>query len=161
MVMLLIPWSILLFCYPKDQRGCWSHSRRHHDHFSHSVSQYCCCWCRGHSNRFLLSASKERVTRNGSHRKFLETTNSELLAKRTWKYTYKDIYICCRQIEIQVHISIFGEQVTKRDNQNELSYKYSNPLLPQRLIQTKQFWAFLLGITAQWEGSPLINQIWQ
>ena len=114
-----------------------------------------------HSNRFLLSASKERVTQNCLHRKFLETTNSKLLPNRTWTYAYKDIYICCRQIEIQVHISIFEEQVTKRDNQSELSYKYSNPLLPQRLIQTKQFWAFLLGITPKWEGSPLVNQIWQ
>ena len=44
----------------------------------------------------------------------------------------------CQQRYIYIAISIFGERVTKRDNQNELSYKYSNPVLPQRLIQTKQ-----------------------
>ena len=49
------PLGYWLFRGPRDQMGRWSRSRRRCNHFSHSVSQFCCCWCRGSPNRFLQS----------------------------------------------------------------------------------------------------------
>lgn len=55
----------------------------------------------------------------------------------------------------ELKFKYFEERITKRHNQNEPSYRFSNPLPPQRPIQTKNYERSLLGITAKWEGSPL------
>ena len=70
---------------------------RRRNHFSHSVSQVCCCRCRGRSNRFLQSSNPLHL---GELRRNPQCRWGESFLDPEWPHS------CCFWLSILVHLAL-------------------------------------------------------